>query len=249
MSVKILSPDWNVPNQIKAYVTTRIGGVSLAPYESMNLASHVGDDLQSVLENRKIIKEQLNFPNEPCWLDQVHGTNVMTLKGSAPLITKADAFYTNKKNIVGVVLTADCLPVLITNDTGTEIAVAHAGWKGLLNGVIEETVKQFTSAPQTLHVWLGPAIGPEQFEVGDDVREGFLNEGTVTSDKVKQAFKVKSEQKWLADIYLLARQRLEILGVENISGGDFCTVTESEKFYSFRRDGPTGRMASFIWIT
>ena len=240
-------PDWQVPAHVHACVTTRLGGVSKPPFDSMNLATHVGDDPQAVEANRMLLRQQLQLPQEPHWLEQVHGLQVADIDCLQQC--QADAFYTDRPDVVGVVLTADCLPVFIANRSGTEVAVAHAGWKGLLQGVIEQTVKRFFSAPDELHVWLGPAIGPTAFEVGEDVLLGFTKEAGQDKAVVSACFKSHGKGKWLADIYALASYRLKRLGISNVSGGDFCTVSDEHMFYSYRRDGKTGRMASLIWIT
>lgn len=240
-----LLPDWSVSKRVKAYVTTRVGGVSQAPFDTMNLATHVGDNSTSVAQNRALLKQRLDLPAEPRWLEQVHGTEVADSNSAAQC--KADAFYTNKSNIVCSVLTADCLPVFIAERDGKEVAVAHAGWKGLLKGVIEHTVGRFECNQKHLSVWLGPAIGPKKFEVGAEVVAAFKDEAG--NDDISYAFTGLGEGNWLADIYGLARFRLQRLGINNITGGNFCTVTDRQMFYSYRRDGVTGRMASLIWIT
>ncbi len=241
--LKFITPNWDAPSNIKACVTTRIGGFSKPPYDSFNLATHVGDDPEVVTNNRKLLGELLNLPAEPRWLNQVHGITVA--EDGCQSECDADAFYTDKHDVIGVVMTADCLPVFMASDDGKEVAIAHAGWRGLLDGVIESSIKKFRAYPKDLHVWLGPGIGPKQFEVGVEVSMAFTEkQGPIA----KNAFLRASNGKWMADIYLLARQRLSALGVEHISGGQFCTVSQPEMFYSYRRDGITGRMASLIWI-
>jgi YfiH family protein len=234
-----LQPDWDVPERVKAFVTTRQGGVSARPYDSLNLASHVGDSAQAVLENRSILKQALELPAEPLWLEQVHGIKVADRSCQAGC--KADASYSRRPGFVCTVMTADCLPVFL--------ASMHAGWKGMLQGVIEETVKKFSVAPEKIHAWLGPAIGPGNFEVGSEVRQAFIDEGR-QNEAQHRAFRPVEHgaDKYLADIYQLARIRLRRMGIEQVSGGEFCTVENREMFYSYRRDGITGRMASLIWI-
>lgn len=244
-SAYYLLPNWSVSRRVKAYVTTRVGGVSEAPFDTMNLATHVGDNVKSVEQNRAILRQRLDLPEEPRWLDQVHGSDVADINSLATC--RADAFYTNNASIVCAVLTADCLPVFIADSHGNEVAVAHAGWKGLLKGVIEQAVGRFEANREELSVWLGPAIGPKQFEIGTEVVAAFKDEAG--DDDISHAFVGLSKEKWLADIYALARFRLKRLGINNVTGGDFCTVTDSQMFYSYRRDGITGRMASLIWIT
>jgi YfiH family protein len=241
--LKFITPNWDAPSNIKACVTTRIGGFSKPPYDSFNLATHVGDDPEVVRKNRKLLGELLNLTAEPRWLNQVHGITVA--EDSCQSECDADAFYTDKPDVVGVVMTADCLPVFMASDDGKEVAIAHAGWRGLVNGVIESSVEKFRTHSKDLHVWLGPAIGPAQFEVGDEVRAAFMKKQCPLAEN---AFVRAPNGKWMADIYLLARQRLIEIGVEHISGGKFCTVSQPEMFYSYRRDGITGRMASLIWI-
>jgi len=242
-----LQPAWQVSARVRAIVTTRRGGASADPYDSLNLATHVGDSFEAVMKNRKSLKAALKLPSEPLWLEQVHGTGVADSQSASEC--KADAAYTDKPGSVCVVMTADCLPVLLADVQGNEVAVVHAGWKGLLHGVIEAALNKFRAPSGSIHAWLGPAIGPKNFEVGAEVRQAFMNEARA-NEMVKNAFQpVENQQnKFLADIYQLARFRLNRFGVKNISGGDFCTVENREMFYSYRRDGVTGRMASLIWI-
>ena len=244
---KILYPEWDVPGHVHACVTTRQGGVSKSPYDTLNLATHVGDNPAAVEKNRQLLRQRLQLPEEPRWLEQVHGVRVADSQCEDHC--QADAFYTDQSDVVCAVLTADCLPVFMTNRAGSEVAVAHAGWKGLLDGVIEQSVQRFNSEPKDLNIWLGPAIGPEKFEVGEEVLQAFVKEAGHDSDEVIKCFKPWRHNKWLADIYALARYRLKRLGITHVSGGNFCTVTDEHMFYSYRRDGKTGRMASLIWIT
>jgi len=239
----VLTPDWPAPLNVKAVSTTRQGGFSQAPFDSMNVGTHVGDDASVVKKNRDQLKQLINLPNSPLWLEQVHGTDVIHTS-SWKKSSQADAIYSDQPNQVCAIMTADCLPVLFTDRQGKQVAAAHAGWRGLLNGVLENTVSQFTGVREDILVWLGPAIGPSQFEVGQEVYAAF----TAYSQDAKQAFKVSDQTHYLADIYLLAKQRLSALGITQIYGGDFCTVTEKQRFFSYRRDGITGRMVSLIWI-
>lgn len=235
-------PHWPAPAQVCAISTTRAGGVSHAPYESLNLGDHVGDDSAAVRENRARLRQALHLPAEPRWLQQVHG--VCAVDGAelaAP--GAADACFAAQPGVVCAVLTADCLPLLICDRTGTQVAAVHAGWRGLLRGVIENVLDKFTAAPVELLVWLGPAIGPQAFEVGDEVRAEFIARDTGAG----AAFRPHGGR-WLADIYALARQRLAARGITAVFGGEHCTYTETDRFYSFRRDGVTGRMASLIWL-
>ena len=239
--------DWPAPFHIKTAISTREGGVSLPPYYGLNLGSHVCDRPEAVAQNRQLFRQQATMPAEPLWLNQVHGTECVVLEQtdfSAGPVT-ADASTTKTKGLVSVVLTADCLPVLFCDAAGTQVAAAHAGWRGLVDGVLEQSLAQF-SDPTTVMAWLGPAIGPAAFEVGDEVRQAFIAKDA----KADAAFiSVPGKNgKWLADLYQLARLRLTAAGVNQIYGGGFCTYSDKERFYSYRRDGQTGRMASCIWI-
>ncbi|MDD4914397.1 MAG: peptidoglycan editing factor PgeF [Methylococcales bacterium] len=236
-----IKPDWPAPGHIHAAVTLRSGGVSTGGFSSLNPADHVHDDSGHVAANRQIIRRMLDLPAEPIWLQQVHGIRVVKADQADGLET-ADASYTDRSGVVCAVLTADCLPVLFCGDRGRVIAAAHAGWRGLLAGILGETLNTLNCAE--VLVWLGPAIGPEHFEVGDELRNAF----TDANPAFATAFRHLRPGKWLADIYRLARISLGNLGVERIYGGDFCTVADAGRFYSYRRDGlTTGRMASLIW--
>lgn len=236
-----LIPDWPAPPQVRAFQTTRRGGVSAAPYASFNLGGHVGDEPMAVMRNRMLLSPHV--PNEPVWLKQVHGT-VVADAAAAGCLPVADASVAHQRHAVCVVMTADCLPVLLCDESGTVVGAAHAGWRGLCDGVIEATVAAMGVAPQTLMAWLGPAISQRAFEVGGEVRTAFMQH----APEAAQAFIEKPEGKWMADIYLLARQRLHALGITRIYGGGLCTYGDAEQFYSYRRDGTTGRMGSFIWL-
>jgi YfiH family protein len=235
-----LVPEWPAPENIHAATTLRTGGVSAGVYASLNPALHVGDRNEWVIENRQIIKTQLNLPSEPVWLNQIHSNLVIDAARSETL-PEADASYNMEPGIVCAVMTADCLPLLVCDTEGTCVAAIHAGWRGLLAGVIANTVDSLQK--KNLLVWLGPAIGPECFEVGTEVRDLFVNK----SASFINAFRKQDQGKWLADIYQLARTELATAGIDRIYGGDFCTVTEQARFYSYRRDKETGRMASLIW--
>ncbi|MFU2059662.1 peptidoglycan editing factor PgeF [Avibacterium volantium] len=240
-----LKPNWTAPANIHAFTTLRQGGVSQAPYDSFNLGDHVGDDKNSVKTNRTLLVEQFHLPQLPLFLNQTHSTRVICLPYEGNNLD-ADAVYTNQPNQVCLVMTADCLPVLFTNQQGTEVAAAHAGWRGLCDGVLEQTVQQFQAEPQEIIAWLGPAIGPKSFQVGEEVRQQFIAQ----DPNAAQAFVPDpSEQgKYLADLYHIARLRLNKLGISQISGGEHCTYLERENFFSFRREKQTGRMASLIWF-
>ena len=239
-----LTPSWPAPKNIHAATTFRSGGVSQNNFSSLNLAAHVGDNNERVLQNRNIIRDRLALPAEPVWLEQVHGNQAVNAS-LAETLPHADASYTNQSGIVCAVMTADCLPLLVCSKDGMQVAAIHAGWRGLLAGVITNTLTamQASAARENFLVWLGPAIGPDCFEVGAEVREAFLEK----SDQFDQAFKPQHNGKWLADIYRLARSELAMLGVGEVYGGGYCTFTEHERFYSFRRDRHTGRMATLIW--
>lgn len=221
------------------------GGVSLAPYLSFNLGDHVGDDKSAVKTNRTLLVEKFGLPQTPIFLTQTHSTQVIQLPYLGQNL-EADAVYTNVPNQVCVVMTADCLPVLFTTTSGNEVAVAHAGWRGLCDGVLEETVKYFQAKSEDIIVWFGPAIGPKAFQVGIDVVEKFV----AVDEKAKLAFQadVIEDGKYLGNLYQIATQRLNNLGITQIYGGNHCTFNEKEKFFSYRRDNQTGRMASVIWF-
>lgn len=236
-------PDWPAPTPVRAVITTRTGGYSQAPYRSLNLAEHVGDDPIVVAKNRTLLRESLQLPSEPMWLQQVHGREVAE-RGGSESGNCADAATTKATGEVCVVMTADCLPLLLCNRSGTRVAAVHAGWRGLADGVIEAAMAKFSEPGEELLAWLGPAIGPNEFEVGGEVRERFIAGNPADA----AAFVAKGSGKWLADIYALARSRLQAANCGYIGGGNCCTVTESERFFSYRREGITGRMAALIWI-
>ena len=244
-----VTPNWPVPSNVKALQTTRTGGVSVTPFNSLNLGVHVQDNPVAVADNRQLLSAYL--PSEPIWLNQVHGTDVIDAAESVCL-QNADASFTTKSNIVCVTMTADCLPVLLCNKDGTVVAAVHAGWKGLCEGVIEAAVKKMLTTPGEILVWLGPAIGPNAFEVGDDVRAQFM----AKDNEAALAFQLMTQSalgsKWLCNLYCIAKQRLNQLGVTEIYGAsvneDFCTYTDQARFFSFRRENITGRMASMIWL-
>ena len=235
-------PDWPAPANVKALQTTRHGGVSAAPYDTLNLGMHVGDNPQAVARNRQLLEPLV--PSEPVWLEQVHGT-VVANADAASCRVQADACIARHRGAVCVVMTADCLPILLCDEAGTVVAAVHAGWKGLAAGVIEATVNAMEVAPHRLIAWLGPAIGQEAFEVGAEVRAAFI----AHQARAAEAFVAHGGQgKYHADLYLLARQRLEALGIRKASGGNYCTYRQKDKFFSYRRDGVTGRMGTFIWL-
>ena len=240
-----LYPNWQAPHNIRALTTLRQGGVSKAPYDSFNLGAHVEDDENAVKINRTLLVEQFALPQYPLFLNQTHSTRVLSLP-DAGRDPHADAVYTDKPNQVCLVMTADCLPVLFTNKQGTEVAAAHAGWRGLCDGVLEQTVKCFQCPPDEIIAWFGPTIGPTAFQVGMDVVAQF----SAQDAQAEQAFVTdpNATGKYLGNLYQIATQRLNKLGITRISGGEHCTYKEQDKFFSFRRDGKTGRMASLIWF-
>lgn len=240
-----LIPNWDAPKNIKAVMTTRQGGFSSAPFDSMNLGDHVDDDWQIVAKNRASLKQRLNLPNEPLWLTQVHGLAIANADQHYKGTVEADASVAHQSGSVCAIMTADCLPVLFCNQQGTAVAAAHAGWRGLHVGILEQTVKSLNCPANEVMAWFGVAIGAEYFEVGDEVREAFVS---VQAEAEKAFVPSANAGKWLADIYLLARLRLQAIGVNKISGGEYCSYKDKERFYSYRREAKTGRMASLIWM-
>lgn len=241
LSEHLIIPDWPAPVNVKALQTTRSGGVSSAPYDSFNLGDHVGDAPLSVERNRIFLNTLL--PSEPVWLNQVHGT-VVANADRASCVPQADACIARHRAAVCVVMTADCLPVLLCDMQGSVVGAAHAGWKGLAAGVIAATVQAMDVAPENILVWLGPAISQHEFEVGEEVRAAFV----AIQPQAASAFIPGLKGKWFADLYALARLRLNALGITQIYGGGYCTYRERERFFSYRRDGVTGRMGTFIWL-
>jgi YfiH family protein len=240
--IKPIIPDWPAPEHVRAYSSTREGGVGQGAWASLNLATHVQDDLKHVAENRRRLSEALAIPNEPYWLEQVHGTEVV--RPELNTTHCADAAFTQQSDTPCVVMTADCLPVLFCDEQGTAVAAAHAGWRGLAAGVLEQTLKCFEDQSMVM-AWMGPAIGPKHFEVGDEVREVFVQQHSQT----ESAFVESRPGHWMADIFQLAQQRLSAAGVSQIFGGGICTYADADHFYSFRRESITGRMASLIWLS
>ncbi|MGO0308004.1 peptidoglycan editing factor PgeF [Endozoicomonas acroporae] len=242
-SERFLWADWPAPEGVKALVTTRKGGLSDAGFSSFNLGLYCGDDQDTVRANRQLLEQDLDLTTSPLWLKQVHGVAVADANADHQE-TEADASVSRQPGAACAVLTADCLPVLFCNLEGTVVAAAHAGWKGLVAGVLEATVHSMAVPPQTVMAWLGPAIGQHNFEVGPEVREQFLAEDAGCSE----AFIPGRGDRWFADLYLLARRRLSRLGINKVYGGEFCSYDQSDLFYSYRRDGnASGRMASLIW--
>jgi polyphenol oxidase len=238
--MKLLRPQWPVSDRVQACVSTRPGGFSQGAFQGLNLGDHVGDDPQAVAQNRRRLTAQLDLEHPAQWLRQVHGIDVVQAVADGQ-VRQADACWSDQPGLACVVMTADCLPVFFSD--GFKVAVAHAGWRGLVAGILENTLAVF-ERPERVHCWLGPAIGPGAFEVGAEVREAFC----AAHPAAAQAFQPRCgvAGKYFADIYALARLRLQ--SVASVSGGDFCTLSDAENFYSYRRDGETGRMASLIWL-
>jgi YfiH family protein len=252
--VQILTPEWPAPPQVRAAFTLRSGGVSAAPFDSLNLGAHVGDEAAAVAENRRRVRARLSLPEEPAWLEQVHGAEVVDLDAAAPVvgptrhapaagIPAADAAVSRRAGRVCVVQVADCLPVLLAARDGSAVAAAHAGWRGLAAGVLEATVKRLAADPRDLLAWLGPGIGAAHFEVGAEVRQAFLAPDAGAAD----AFAANKRGRWQCDLAGLARRRLATLGIGAVFGGRSCTYSDASRFFSYRRDGRCGRMAALIW--
>ena len=254
--IKSIYPYWPAPSNIRAFTSTRSGGVSLAPFDSLNLGSRTGDELNNIVENRSRLIKSEKIPSEPYWLNQTHSTTVLDiseiqLKPPTGMIGsterfEADGSYTSQVNQVSVVLTADCMPVLFCSLQGDQVAAAHAGWRGLCHGILEETAKKFQCETNEILVWLGPAISAQKFEVGVEVKRQFEEQDA----NAHYAFKLidGKQQKYLADLYMIAKQRLNAIGITQIYGGNYCTYTERDLFYSYRRENKTGRMATMIWF-
>jgi YfiH family protein len=241
----VIEPEWPAPPRVHAAFTLRVGGVSAAPYDSLNVGAHVGDAPAAVRENRRRLGDRLQLPGEPTWLEQVHGSQVVEL-GSSDCTSppRADAAVTHSTGRVCVIQVADCMPVLFATKDGSAVGAAHAGWRGLAGGVLEATVQALGVPGRDLLVWLGPAIGQEHFEVGEDVRAAF----TASDPGATAAFVPKTRGRWQCDLYALARRRLAALDIRNVFGGGWCTYAQPDRFFSFRRDGRCGRMAALIWL-
>ena len=245
--MSMIIPDWNAPQNVKAFASTRFDGFSTGAYQGLNLGTHVGDDASLVESNRAWLKQHANMPTAPVWLNQTHSTDVVTVLEPVMNVLDADGTYTTAKGVVCSAMTADCLPVILTDTKGTQVAAVHAGWRGLAGGIIENAVAKFSNLDSSNQIiaWLGPAIGKEAFEVGEDVLEAFVR----FNPQAKLAFKAKSEPgKWLANMSQLATQRLHKVGVTSVTDSNLCTYADSDSFYSYRRDGITGRQATFIWL-
>lgn len=240
---EFIYPDWPAPAHVKALTTTRIGGFSKAPFDSFNLSLRSGDDVTRVQQNRALLIQAAGLPAEPLWLRQVHGSRVVDATVSEPY-SEGDGSHVDKPGYVSAVLTADCCPVFLCDRAGTRAAVLHGGWRGLARGLIEQGVAHMGVPGTEIMAWLGPAIGPRAFEVGEDVYEAFVDH----NGEAQEAFAKRENGRWFADIYGLARQRLSAAGVTDVYGGGYCTVSERERFFSYRRDRVCGHMASLIWL-
>jgi purine-nucleoside/S-methyl-5'-thioadenosine phosphorylase / adenosine deaminase len=244
----VLAPDWPAPRAVRAAFTLRSGGVSAPPFDSLNVGAHVGDAVAAVAENRRRVCAHLRLPGEPLWLEQVHGTDVIDLDGvrlpasAAP--PTADAAIARRPGCVCVMQVADCMPVFLAAGDGSAVGAVHAGWRGLAAGVLEATVVRLGVPPAKLIAWLGPAIGPRHFEVGEEVRAAFLRHDAGAAE----AFRVNARGRWQCDLGALARRRLDALGVTAVFGGGWCTYADPARFFSYRRDGRCGRMAALIWL-
>ena len=241
-------PDWPAPDNVEAVFTTRNGGFSSGAYASLNLGDHVGDDPEIVSRNRMLLHDML--PSAPNWLKQVHGKTVINADDDCAIPCHADASFSRHPGSVCAVLVADCLPILICDHEGTLVSAIHAGWRGLAAGVIEQAVSEMSAANRgspRLMAWLGPAIGPDHFEVGDEVRRAFIAQDMLSIQAFRRSGALPA-RKWLADLFLLARLSLNRAGITEIYGGTECTFSNRERFFSYRRDGTTGRMAGLIWL-
>jgi len=247
---QLITPDWPAPPRVKSAITTRAGGISLPPWNTFNLGDHVGDKLEHVATNRDRLRQLLNLAVDPCWLQQVHGTEVVELATESRHSITADGAWSQTPGQVCTIMTADCLPVLVCNIQGTRVAAIHCGWRSLAGGILRRTIQLLDQNPSDLLVYLGPGIGKDAFEVGEEVVQTFVENSMDQGHKnrVLQQFSPGLPGKAFADIYGLAKEELNALGVNQIYGGDRCTYREEGTFFSYRRDGITGRMASLIWL-
>ncbi|WP_342219767.1 peptidoglycan editing factor PgeF [Rickettsiella endosymbiont of Miltochrista miniata] len=239
----LITPDWPAPHWVKAYTTTRTGGFSQTPYNSLNIAVHVGDNLDDVSKNRQLLQKNFHLKKSITWLEQIHGK--VAISADHPNTSlQADAVYSKTAQTVCAVQTADCLPLLVCSSSSYCIAAIHAGWKGLSSGIIETTIDALSLPPSDILVWLGPAISPQAFIVGEEVFRSFMDK----DQTAESAFQPIENNLWHANLYKLAQQRLHKLGITSIYGGNYCTFSDKLRFFSYRRDHITGRMLSLIWI-
>jgi YfiH family protein len=239
--LQVITPDWPAPPGVRSAFTLRTGGVSVAPYDSLNVGAGIGDSPGAIAENRRRVREKLGLPSEPVWLEQVHGTHVVELGATAA--PTGDASVARGAGYVCAIRVADCMPVLFAARDRSAVAAAHAGWRGLAGGVLEATVRRLGLPASQLIAWMGPTIGPAHFEVGDEVHAAF----TATDPDASSAFVANARGRWQCDLYALARRRLTAIGISGIYGGGWCTFAEAERFFSYRRSGQCGRMAALIW--
>jgi YfiH family protein len=243
MSARLgFAPDWPAPARVRAWVSGRAGGASAGTYATLNLATHVGDAPDRVAENRARLRANAALPAEPVWLEQVHGATVLDLDRDA--LAPADGAVTARAGVVCAVLTADCLPVIFADRAGSRVGVAHAGWRGLLNGVLPAAVRALRAPPSEIVAWLGPAISAAAYEVGAEVRDAHL----ARDPGAERCFAPNPRGRWQADLYALARASLAAAGVTAVHGGEFCTYGENERFFSHRREAPCGRIATLVWL-
>ena len=238
-------PEWSVPPTVKALYTTRSGGASQPPYDSFNLAEHVGDDFDQVLRNREILSSQA-LPSVPCWLQQTHSIKVVTLESETN--READGAITRQVDQVAIVMTADCVPILLCNRSGTEVAAVHAGWRGLLDGIVQTTIAKMQSPANELMAWIGPAISQPKFEVGDEIRQAFIDKYVQQQDAIHRRFISNRPSHWLCDLPGIAGDSLKHLGVAAVTQSNLCSYSNEIDYFSYRRQAITGRMASLIWI-
>jgi YfiH family protein len=241
--IETIRPNWNSPPGIQACCTTRRGGVSTAPFDSLNLALHVGDDEKRVAQNRKLLRQQLRLPTEPCWINQTHGTHTVTIEQDAT--RDADAAVTRVRGTIAVVMIADCLPILLCNQDGSEVGAVHAGWRGLQGGVIQSALATMNSPNQSVMAWIGPGISQACFEVGDEVRTAFID----SMQDAQTFFSAHRKGHWLCDLAGLAERVLKAQGVSEVFHDSHCSYRDADRFYSYRRVATTGRMAALIWIS
>jgi YfiH family protein len=239
--IPLIRPDWDGPSNVQAFTTTRAGGVSQQPWDSFNLGARCGDAAASVQANRALLRSLL--PSDPGWLQQVHGREVVQRESLAGEDQEADALTCSQAGLACAILTADCLPVVFSNLAGDRVGLAHAGWRGLAAGVLESTVQALDCDSDEVLAWLGPGIGPDAFEIGPEVREQFLR----TYPAMGGAFERRGGR-WFGDLYMIARHALARLGIQRVTGGGYCTYTDQQRFFSYRRDGQTGRMATAVWF-
>jgi len=240
--IKTITPNWPAPANVVALSTTRTGGYSQYPFDSLNLGDHVGDNPGYVQKNRQLIVNSLNLPAEPRWLNQTHSTNIqIQTRNTNPQICDADGSFSAERGLVCAVMTADCMPLLLCNRAGTKVAAVHAGWKGMADGIIEHAVEVFDELPEGIIAWAGPTIGANHFEIGEEVKQQLAGSNEAYQPSINPG-------KWMANLYLLASERLAALGIHNYQHSDLCTYADKDRFFSYRRDIQTGRTTSLIYL-